>query len=68
MLEQRRAFLRPDSALVVVMVTDEDDSAVDPLAVDGQGWAFMAKSFPGSKVFRGNPHQWTTAPHGTRLR
>ena len=64
-LAQRKAFLRPDSALVVVMLTDEDDSSADPLAVGGQGWAFMAKEFPGSKVFRENPRQGTTAPRGT---
>src|SRR5205085_4927764 len=65
LLRQRAAFLRPDSALVVVMLTDEDDSSTDPLAVGGQGWAFMARSFPGSKVFRGDPRNGTTAPRGT---
>lgn len=64
-LAQRKAFLRPDSALVVVMITDEDDSAVDPLSVGGQGWAFMAKDFPGSNVRRGPSSQGTTAPRGT---
>jgi hypothetical protein len=64
-LRQRADFLRPDSALVVVMITDEDDSSVDPLAVGGQGWAFQAREFPGSRVFRGNPKQGTTAPRGT---
>jgi hypothetical protein len=64
-LKQRKAFLRPNSALVVVMITDEDDSSVDPLSVGGQGWAFMAKNFPGSRVFRGSAAQGTTAPRGT---
>jgi len=64
-LQQRADFLRPDSAVVVVMITDEDDSSVDPEAIRGQGWAFMAKSFPGSKVFRGSSNQGTTAPRGT---
>jgi len=64
-LSQRKTFLRPDSALVVIMLTDEDDSSADPLAVGGQGWAFMARSFPGSKVFRGDPRNGTTAPRGT---
>ena len=40
-LEQRRKFLRPDSLLAVVMVTDENDSTADPLAaevVNGAGY------------------------------
>lgn len=65
-LQQRRAFLRPDSALIVVLITDEDDSGVDPLSVGGQGWAFMGTEFPGSKVQRG-VRQGTTAPRGTSI-
>jgi hypothetical protein len=64
-LKQRKDFLRPDSLVAIVMLTDEDDSSADPLAIGGQGWAFMAKEFPGSKVYRGNPKQGTTAPRGT---
>ncbi len=33
-LDQRRKFLRPDSLLAVVMVTDENDSNADPLAIE----------------------------------
>jgi hypothetical protein len=47
-LRQRRAFLRPDSLVAVVVLTDEDDSTADPLTIGGQGWAYMAKRFPGS--------------------
>lgn len=65
LLAQRKAFLRPDSALLVVLLTDEDDSSPDPLSIGGQGWAFSARSFPGSKVFRGDPRNGTTAPRGT---
>lgn len=65
-LRQRADFLRPDSLVAIIMLTDEDDSSADPLSVGGQGWAFMAKNFPGSKVFRGNPKQGTTAPRGTK--
>jgi hypothetical protein len=65
LLQQRADFLRPDSLVAIVMLTDEDDSSADPLAVGGQGWAFMARSFPGSKVFRGDPRNGTTAPRGT---
>ncbi len=64
-LKQRHDFLRPDSLLSLVVLTDEDDSAVDPFAVHGMGWAFTTKNFPGSQVFRGGQGQGTTAPRGT---
>jgi hypothetical protein len=64
LLAQRKAFLRPDSLVVVVMITDEDDSIADPLSVGGQGWAFMSNQFPGSPVFRADG-KTTTAPRGT---
>lgn len=41
LLRQRAAFLRPDSLVAVVMLTDEDDSSADPLALGGRGWVFM---------------------------
>lgn len=64
LLAQRKAFLRPDSLVVVVMITDEDDSVADPLSVGGQGWAFMSNQFPGSPVFRADGKS-TTAPRAT---
>jgi hypothetical protein len=64
-LKQRADFLRPDSLVAVIMLTDEDDSSADPLSVGGQGWAFMAKKFFNSNVYRGNPVQGTTAPRGS---
>lgn len=65
LLAQRKAFLRPDSALIVVLLTDEEDSSPDPRSLGGQGWAFSARSFPGSKIFRGDPRNGTTAPRAT---
>jgi hypothetical protein len=64
LLAQRAAFLRPDSIVSVILLTDEDDSNVDPLSLDGQGWAFVANQFPGSQVFRSDG-KTTTAPRGT---
>lgn len=64
LLAQRKAFLRPDSAVAIVMITDEDDSNVDPRAIGGQGWAFTSRAFPGSTVFRADGKS-TTAPRGT---
>jgi len=65
-LAQRKDFLRPDSLVAVLMVTDEDDSSSDPLAVSGQGWAFMDPSFPGSTQARPGGNAGTTAPRGTQ--
>jgi hypothetical protein len=65
-LAQRKAFLRPDSLVAVVMLTDEDDSSPDPLALGGQGWAFGANQFPGSTVFRADG-KTTTAPRATSV-
>jgi hypothetical protein len=47
-LQQRHDFLRPDSLVAVVVLTDENDSTVDPMALGGQGWAFENSMFPGS--------------------
>jgi hypothetical protein len=63
-LAQRKAFLRPDSLVVVVMLTDEDDSSADPRAVGGQGWAFESNQFPGSRIVRADGRT-TTAPRAT---
>jgi hypothetical protein len=41
LLRQRAAFLRPDSLVAVVMLTDEDDSSADPLSFRGTGHVFM---------------------------
>ena len=57
-LQQRANFLRPDSLLAIIVVTDENEEAADPLSIGGQGWAFDQSSFPGSA----NP---PAAPQGT---
>ncbi len=41
LLKQRADFLRPDSLVAVILLTDEDDSSVDPLSGNGFGWQFM---------------------------
>ncbi len=63
LLNQRADFLRPDSLVAVVLLTDEDDSSVDPLTFNGQGWRFMSKNFPGSPNFR--PDATRTGPRST---
>ena len=66
LIAQRKAFLRPDSLVVIVLVTDEDDSTADPRSVGGQGWAFMNSTFPGSTQLRADGQQ-TTAPRATSV-
>ncbi len=63
-LKQRADFLRPDSLVAIIALTDEEDSSADPLSAGGQGWAFMSNQFPGSSVFRPDGKS-TTAPRAT---
>lgn len=65
-LAQRAGFLRPDSLVAVVLLTDEDDSSVDPFSARGQGWAFANNTFPGSPVLRSDG-KTTTAPRATSV-
>jgi len=65
LLAQRKAFLRPDSALAVIMISDEDDSNVDPQSLGGNGWKWVTRTFPGSTVVRGDPRNGSTAPRAT---
>lgn len=69
LLAQRKAFLREDSVLAVIVLTDEDDSTVDPYSVGGQGWAFMNAVFPASASLAGAQRPanrgGSTAPKGT---
>ena len=60
-LKQRHDFLRPDSLVGVIMLTDEDDSFADPLALGGQGYSFSSSSFPASSQQRSGG-TGTTAP------
>jgi hypothetical protein len=57
LLQQRHDFLRPDSAVAVIVVTDGGEEVADPMAVGAQGWAFMDGTFPGSPT--------GSAPEGT---
>jgi hypothetical protein len=44
-LQQRAAFLRPDSLVAIIDMTDEDDSEIDVRALGGQGYLWMAQNF-----------------------
>ncbi len=41
LLKQRADFLRPDSLLAVVVITDENESDIDPVALNGYGYLFL---------------------------
>ncbi len=43
-LQQRHDFLRPDSLVAIIVLSDENDSAVDPRANGGKAWKFMEAS------------------------
>jgi hypothetical protein len=47
-IQQRHGFLRPDSALAVILVVSKDDQGFDTLSIGAQGWAFSNTAFPGS--------------------
>ncbi len=44
LLKQRAAFLRPDSLVAVIVLTDEDDSSVDPLSYQGTGFKLESET------------------------
>src|SRR4029077_8916437 len=56
-LQQRAKFLRPDSLVAVIVVTDENEEVANPLAVGGQGWLYENAPFPSSPSYG--------APEGT---
>jgi hypothetical protein len=47
LLKMRHDFLRPDSLLAIIQVTDEEDSWSDPLWLGGYGWTARTNAFPG---------------------
>jgi hypothetical protein len=47
LLKMRHDFLRPDSLVAVIQLTDEEDSWSDPLWGGGYGWTTRTQNFPG---------------------
>lgn len=45
LLKQRAAFLRPDSLVAIIVLSDEDDSIPDPLYGQGSGWITMSEKY-----------------------
>ncbi len=44
-LQQRKDFLRPDSLVAIIVLTDENDSEIDVRSIGGQGYYFMSTGF-----------------------
>jgi hypothetical protein len=44
-LQQRQAFLRPNSLVAIVDLTDENDSEIDVRSLNGQGYLWMQRGF-----------------------
>jgi hypothetical protein len=53
LLQQRRDFLRPDSLLAIIDLTDEDDSSVDPRTYSGSAVAGYHMNENNTQPFRG---------------
>ena len=47
LLKMRDDFLRPDSLVAVIQLTDKEDAWSDPLWGGGYGWSVRTASFPG---------------------
>jgi hypothetical protein len=47
LLKMRHDFLRPDSLVAIIQLTDEEDSWSDPLWLGGYGWTARTQAFPG---------------------
>jgi hypothetical protein len=47
LLKMRHDFLRPDSLVAIIQLTDEEDSWSDPLWLGGFGWTVRTSNFPG---------------------
>jgi hypothetical protein len=54
-LQQRKNFLRPDSLLAIILVTDENEEVANPLSVGREGWLYEDAPWPGSPSGGGGP-------------
>ena len=53
LLKMRHDFLRPDSLVAIIQLTDEEDSWSDPLWLGGYGWTARTVNFPGGPAGAG---------------
>jgi hypothetical protein len=45
-LQQRHDFLRPDSLVAIIVLSDENDSEIDVRSYQGSGYNFMGRVYP----------------------
>ena len=45
-IQQRSEFLRPDSLVAIIVLTDENDSEIDVRSYQGTGYNFMSQTWP----------------------
>lgn len=70
-LKQRKDFLRPDSLVAVIMLTDENDASIDPEVFGGGGSRFSSFDFgavgsvPASTKLKDAPYSGINSTRGT---
>ncbi len=55
LLKMRHDFLRPDSLVLIMQITDEEDSWSDPSWLGGYGWTVRTNQFPGGPTLGAGP-------------
>ena len=59
LLKMRHDFLRPDSLVMIIQITDEEDSWSDPSWLGGYGWTVRTNNFPGGPGSAAGPRGTT---------
>lgn len=64
LLNQRAKFLRPDSLLAVIMITDENESTVAPTGFNGRAWFYENTQHvkPGTSACASDPNSDACKP------
>ena len=69
LLAQRADFLRPDSLVAVIVLSDENDSEVDVRSFGGTAWNFMSSQVqPAARHLGVRDHSGRPAVHVVRVR
>jgi hypothetical protein len=58
-IKMRHDFLRPDSLVLIIQITDEEDSWSDPSWLGGYGWTVRTNNFPGGPGSAAGPRGTT---------
>jgi hypothetical protein len=66
-IQQRHDFLRPDSLVAVIVLSDENDSEIDVRSYSGSGYLFMSDTYSpprGTSACETNPNSSACEPCG----